>query len=525
VVVEDEDAVRPAGRRQEPAEGGDTPLLQVSKVDKAFAGIKALDAVDFAAYAGRVHALVGENGAGKSTLIKVFTGVHRPDRGEVRLAGEEVSFGAPIDAQRAGISTIYQEVNLVPLMTVAQNLFLGREPRRLGLVDHKAMRRDAGDLLRSHGIEVDPGRVLRTLGLGMQQMVAVVRAVSIDARVVVMDEPTSSLEPREVDQLLELVRSLSERGIAVVYVSHKMDELFRVCDDVTVLRDGKVVHTGPVAELDRPQLVSHMLGRNAETLQRLRAEASHQVSEETTPLLEVLSVSRTAQLSGVSFAVRPGEVVGLGGLLGSGRTETVKAIAGATHLDSGEVKVAGRQLHNGSTPAAVRAGVAMLPEDRKAEGIIPDLSVRDNIALAALPRLSRAGLVSDSRIDELVETFMKRLSIKASSPQQKVRDLSGGNQQKVVLARWLCTEPKVLLLDEPTRGIDVGAKTEVQGLVADLAQQGLAIVLISSEMEELVGGSSRIVVMHDGAAVGELHGDEVTESGLMSALAHGGGDA
>jgi ribose transport system ATP-binding protein len=291
-----------------------------------------------------------------------------------------------------------------------------------------------------------------------------------------------------------------------------MDELFRVCDDVTVLRDGKVVHTGPVADLDRASLVSHMLGRDAETLQRLREEASHQVAEETTPLLEVLSLSRTAQLSGVTFEVRPGEVVGLGGLLGSGRTETVKAIAGAMHLDSGQVKVAGHHLHNGSTAAAVRAGVAMLPEDRKAEGIVPDLSVRDNIALAALPRLSRAGLVSDARIDELVATFIKRLAIKATSPHQKVRDLSGGNQQKVVLARWLCTEPKVLLLDEPTRGIDVGAKTEVQGLVADLARQGLAIVLISSEMEELVGGSSRIVVMHDGATVGELHGDQVTEA-------------
>jgi galactofuranose transport system ATP-binding protein len=499
-----------------------TPVLEVRHVTKAFAGIKALDDVDLTVRGGRVHALVGENGAGKSTLIKVFTGVHRPDDGQVLLGGEPVSFGAPIDAQRAGISTIYQEVNLVPLMTVAQNLFLGREPRRFGLVDHRAMRDRAAELLRSHGIEVDPGRTLRTLGLGLQQMVAVVRAVSIDARVVVMDEPTSSLEPREVDQLLDLVRSLSDRGIAVVYVSHKMDELFRVCDDVTVLRDGRVVHTGPVAELDRAQLVSHMLGRNAETLQRLREEAAHQVSEDTTPLLEVLSLSRTAQLSGVSFEVRPGEVVGLGGLLGSGRTETVKAVAGALHLDSGEVKVAGRTVHAGSTPAAVRAGVAMLPEDRKAEGIIPDLSVRDNIALAALPRLSRGGLVSDARIDELVATFMKRLSIKASSPQQKVRDLSGGNQQKVVLARWLCTEPKVLLLDEPTRGIDVGAKTEVQGLVADLAHQGLAIVLISSEMEELVGGSSRIVVLHDGAVVEELGADRVSESELMAALARGG---
>jgi galactofuranose transport system ATP-binding protein len=511
------------------ADGGVAPaggaLLEVRAVDKSFAGVKALEGVDFAAHAGRVHALVGENGAGKSTLIKVFTGVHRPDAGEVRLAGGVVHFAAPIDAQHAGISTIYQEVNLVPLMTVAQNLFLGREPRRFGLIDHGEMRRRAGELLRSYGIEVDGSRMLRTLGLGLQQMVAVVRAVSIDARVVVMDEPTSSLEPREVDQLLELVRSLSRRGIAVVYVSHKMDELFRVCDDVTVLRDGHVVHTGQVSDLTRGQLVSHMLGRDAAELQRLRAEASHQVAEGEEPLLRVLELSRTAQLSGVSFEVRPGEVVGLGGLLGSGRTETVKAIAGALPLDSGRVKVDGRTLRSGSTPAAVRSGVAMLPEDRKAEGIIPDLSVRDNIVLAALPRLGRGGLVSDEKVDAVVETFMKRLRIKASGPQQKVRDLSGGNQQKVVLARWLCTQPKVLLLDEPTRGIDVGAKTEVQALVAELAHQGLAIVLVTSEMEELVGGSSRIVVLHEGAAVAELAGDQVTEQALMAALAHGGGDA
>jgi galactofuranose transport system ATP-binding protein len=500
------------------------PVLTVRGVDKSFAGVHALSGVDFTAHAGRVHALVGENGAGKSTLIKVFTGVHQPDAGEIRLGGEPVGFRAPIDAQNAGISTIYQEVNLVPLMTVAQNLYLGREPRRLGLVDHRAMNRQARELLADHGIKVEPTKQLRSFGLGLQQMVAVVRAVSIDARVVVMDEPTSSLEPREVDQLLDLVSSLRDRGLAVVYVSHKMDELFRVCDDVTVLRDGVVVHTGPVSELSRADLVGHMLGKRAEELQRLRGEASHQVESGAAPLLVVKGLTRTAQLDDVSFEVLPGEVLGLGGLLGSGRTETLKAVAGAMHVDAGSVAVGDRTIRPGSTSAAVRAGIAMLPEDRKAEGIVPDLSVRENIALAALPRLSRGGLVSDDRIDKLVDTFMKRLRIKASSPQQRVRDLSGGNQQKVVLARWLCTEPKVLLLDEPTRGIDVGAKAEVQALIAELAQQGLGIVLVSSEMEELIGGSSRIVVLQNGAAVADLRGDEVTEAGLMAALS-GTGEA
>jgi ribose transport system ATP-binding protein len=384
------------------------------------------------------------------------------------------------------------------------------------------MLRQAGDLLTQHGIEVDPGKPLRSFGLGLQQMVAVVRAVSIDARVVVMDEPTSSLEPREVDQLLELVGSLRDRGLAVIYVSHKMDELFRVCDDVTVLRDGVLVHTGPVADLTRADLVGHMLGRRADELQRLRGEAAHQADTGAEPLLEVEGLTRTAQLDGVSFDVRPGEVLGLGGLLGSGRTETLRAVAGAMHLDAGSVTVGKRRIRSGSTAAAVRAGIAMLPEDRKAEGIVPDLSVRENIALAALPRLSRGGLVSDDRIDAIVDTFMKRLRIKASSPQQKVRDLSGGNQQKVVLARWLCTEPRILLLDEPTRGIDVGAKAEVQALVAELAGQGLGIVLVSSEMEELIGGSSRIVVLQNGTAVADLHGEDVTEAQLMDALAGSG---
>ncbi|TQL68995.1 monosaccharide ABC transporter ATP-binding protein (CUT2 family) [Nocardioides albertanoniae] len=496
----------------------DAPALEVLGVSKSFAGVQALDDVTFRARAGSVHALVGENGAGKSTLIKVFTGVHAPDSGQVRLLGAPVSFAAPLEAQRAGISTIYQEVNLVPLMSVGQNLYLGREPKRFGLVDRRRMYADARRLLAEHGVDIDPTRPLRTLGLGLQQIVAVVRAVSVDASVVVMDEPTSSLEPREVDQLLDLVASLRDRGVAVVYVSHKMDEIFRICDEVTVLRDGRVAHTGPVAGLTRGRLVEHMLGRQAEELQRLREKAADQAAD-ADPILEVLDLSRRAQLAGVSFEARPGEVVGLGGLLGSGRTETLRAVFGDLAVDGGSVTVAGRPMGRHTTGASVRTGIALLPEDRKAEGIVPGLSIRDNIALAALPRLSRLGLVSERRIDSVVRTFMDRLKIKASGPDQRVGDLSGGNQQKVVLARWLCTEPRVLLLDEPTRGIDVGAKTEVQALVADLAQQGLAIVLVSSEMEELVGGSSRIVVLQSGRSTEELVGERVAEGSLMDALA------
>ncbi|MFE3829628.1 sugar ABC transporter ATP-binding protein [Streptomyces sp. NPDC059092] len=499
-------------------------MLSVTGLTKSFPGARALDGVDLCVGPGEVHALIGENGAGKSTLIKVLTGVYRPDGGEIVLRGEPVRFATPLEAQHAGISTIYQEVNLVPLMSVARNLFLGREPRgRLGLIDFGRMHRAADEALRGLGLRVDVRRPLRSLGVGAQQMVALARAVSVDARVVVMDEPTSSLEPREVRTLFGVIRMLRERGIAVIYVSHRLDELYEICDTVTVLRDGRRVHTGPIAGLDRLRLVSLMLGRE---MGEVRGEGltkfsgGHDTAEE--PVLEAENLTIRQVLRGVSVRVRPGEVVGLGGLLGSGRSETAKAIAGALPPDSGRVVVAGAPVRTGSTPAAIRAGISLLPEDRKAEGIVPGLSVRENIALAALPELARFGLVDDARIDRLVDTFMKRLRIKASGPHQKVGELSGGNQQKVLLARWLAMRPKVLLLDEPTRGIDVGAKAEVQGLIDELAGEGLGVVLISSDMEELIEGSDRVVVLKDGAVVAELTGSEVTEDRLLHAIAAGG---
>ncbi|MFD8505549.1 sugar ABC transporter ATP-binding protein [Streptomyces sp. NPDC059687] len=496
-------------------------MLAVTGLCKSFPGVRALSDVDFTAHAGEVHALVGENGAGKSTLIKVLTGVYRPDAGEVTYNGTPVRFATPLQAQQAGISTIYQEVNLVPLMSVARNLLLGREPRgRLRLIDFGRMHREADETLRSLGIRVDVRRPLRELGVGAQQMVALARAVAVDARVVIMDEPTSSLEPREVSTLFEVIRTLRERGIAVVYVSHRMEELYEICDAVTVLRDGTVVHTGRLADLDRLHLVSLMLGREIGEVRReglTKFAGSHDAAAE--PVLEAARLTVRHRLHGVSLSLRPGEVVGLGGLLGSGRSETARAIAGALPVDGGRVVAAGAPVRTGSTPAAIRAGISLLPEDRKTEGIVPGLSVRENIALAALPGLSRFGLVDDARIDRIVDTFMKRLRIKASSSHQKVSELSGGNQQKVLLARWLALHPKVLLLDEPTRGIDVGAKAEVQALVDELADEGLAVLLISSDTEELIEGSDRVVVLKDGAVVRELTGDAVTEDELMRAIA------
>jgi ribose transport system ATP-binding protein len=501
-------------------------VVETHEVSKRFPGVLALDRVSMSVGPGEVHALVGENGAGKSTLIKVLTGVYRADGGEVRYRGTPVSYGRPLDAQRAGISTIYQEVNLVPLMSVARNLFLNREPRRFGLIDVKRMNREADAALTRYGIDIDVTRPLRSISLGAQQMVALARAVAVDAlgdtaKILVMDEPTSSLEPREVETLFRVVRELSARGIAVVYVSHRLDELYELCERVTVLRDGRVVHTGPLKGLDRLTLVSHMLGRDLVQVERegVTGFGDHGGASSVEPLLRVDALRKRHVLDGVSFTVRPGEVTGLGGLLGSGRSETAKAIVGALPLDSGTVTLGGRRLRRLSPAASLREGIALLPEDRKAEGIIPDLSVRENIVLAAMPRLARGGIVTRGRQDRIVKTFMERLRIKASGPEQRVAELSGGNQQKVLLARWLCLNPRLLLLDEPTRGIDVGAKAEVQKLIDELARDGLAVVLISSDLEELVEGADRVVVLRAGAVVGELAGDDVSEHAIMATIA------
>ncbi len=508
-------------RATAPTPAGGDEVLATREVTKSFGGVQALGGVDFALAAGEIHALVGENGAGKSTLIKVLTGVYQPDGGELWYAGSPVTFSSPSQAQHRGISTIYQEVNLVPLLSVARNIFLGREPRsRFGLIDSRSIEREAAELCQRLGIDVDVTEDLGRLGLGTQQMVALARAVSVESRVVIMDEPTSSLEAREVATLFDVARGLRDSGVALVFVSHRLDELWELCDSVTVLRDGLRVHTGPMAALSKLELVSLMLGRSVEGVQRGGAtEFGDSHLQATEPTLAVRGLSVRRRLSDIDLEVRPGEVVGLGGLLGAGRSETVKAIYGALPAQQGEVTVNGRRVRRDSVRSALRSGIALLSEDRKAEGIIPDLSVRDNIALAVLPRMSRLGVVSEAKIDALVTTFMKRLRIKASSPDQKVGSLSGGNQQKVLLARWLCTEPAVFLLDEPTRGIDVGAKREVQALIDELAANGLSVVLISSEMEELVEGADRVLVLRAGAVAATLAGDDLDNDRMLAALA------
>jgi galactofuranose transport system ATP-binding protein len=502
----------------------DEPILEVRGVTKRFSGVVALEDVSFALQPGEVHALVGENGAGKSTLIKVLTGVHRPDEGEVRFDGEVVSFSSPRAAQDAGISTIYQEIDLIPLRTVAQNIFLGREPRtRLGLTDRRRMHRESAEVLDRYGLDVDPKSTVRSLGLGVQQMVAIAKAVSREAKVVIMDEPTSSLEGREVQRLFEVINRLRDDGVAVLYVSHRLDELYELCERVTVLRDGQLVHTGGLEDLPRLELIAMMLGREASEVEEQEAQAGADdgPSDVGEPVLVARELSDHPSLRGVSIEVRRGETVGLAGLMGSGRTETAKAIFGAEPPDKGTVEVEEQAVRLRSPADAVPRGLAFLPEDRKADGIFPGLSIRDNIVAAALPRLSKRGVVSRAAADKLVDTFMERLNIKASSPDQPVGELSGGNQQKVLLARCLCTEPKILILDEPTRGIDVGAKAEVQTLISELSEQGLAVLMISSEPEEVVQACDRVVVLRDGAVVGTLTGEELTEDRLVETIAGG----
>jgi monosaccharide-transporting ATPase len=496
------------------------PRLEMQGITKTFGRMTALAGVDLALQPGEVHALVGENGAGKSTLIKIMTGAYRRDAGTITLEGKPVDFGSPEEAQQNGVVAVYQEVNLLTHRTVAENIYLGREPGRWGRIDWRRMNAQAGELLARLGLTIDPTASLGSLSIALRQMVAIVRGISLGASVVVLDEPTSSLTEREVGILFDLIGRLKAQGVALVYISHRFDELYAVCDRVTVLRDGKLVGTRALAGLERLDLVCMMLGKQCdELLQGTTALHRHPGRADGMPLIQGDHLKRGRKLNGVTLEVCHGEIVGLAGLLGSGRTETARALFGLDALEAGEVRLEGKAVALRSPRDAIEAGMGFLAEDRKAEGIIPDLSVRENLTLAALPNLSRMGVVSRAKQREVVERFMTRLRIKAASADQKIRELSGGNQQKVLLARWLCRNPKLLLLDEPTRGIDIGARREIQTLVNDMAESGLGVLLISSELEELMEGSGRVVVLRDGQSVAELRGEEINQERIMRAMA------
>jgi galactofuranose transport system ATP-binding protein len=497
------------------------PLLVMEGIEKAFPGVVALDGASLRVAPGEVHAIIGQNGAGKSTLIKILNGAYRRDAGTIVLEGRPVDFHNPQEAQLAGVSTIYQEINLVPYRSVAENIFMGREPKRWGLLDRERMNHDATAVLDRLGVHIDVRRPLSTLNIALQQMVAIARAISTDARIVIMDEPTSSLDEREVEILFDVIRGLKARGIAVIYISHRLDELYAVCDRVTIMRDGKTIDERPVAGAGKVELVARMLGKEIGEVRRSGATGFQHPGEH--PVGEVLVEANNLQgdrLDGASVTVRSGEIVGLAGLLGSGRTEVARAVFGADPV-SGELRVRGKPARWKSPRDAIRAGFGLCSEDRKADGIIPYMSVRENLTLAALPALSRNGIVDRAEQRAIVDRFIDRLGIKTAGPEQTIRELSGGNQQKVLLARWLCLNPTLLVLDEPTRGIDVGAKAEIQGLIDELADNGLGVLMISSELEEITEGADRVVVLREGRTVAEFDHAEVSQDTVMHAMAHG----
>ncbi len=493
-------------------ERSDAPLVELRGISRSFGGVRALAEVDLALEAGKVHALVGENGAGKSTLVKILTGVEQPDEGELLIEGVQQRIADPHAAHRLGIAAMYQEPTVFPDLRVAENIFAGRRPRsRLGTVDWGAMKRETRRVLSDIEVDLDPDTPVRGLGVADRQLLEIAKALTAEARLLIMDEPTAALSPREVDALFAIVRQLSARGVAILFVSHRLEEISAISDTVSVLRDGRHVATRPAAELSHAEMIRLMVGR---TLDQLFPKEEAEIGE---PALELRSFTRRGTFSDVSFTVRRGEILGLGGLVGAGRSEVARSLFGIDPHDGGEVRLDGTPFHPRSPRAALRRGLAYLPEDRLAQGLVQTMAVATNTSMAILPRLSPGGFLRPGRERRLAERFMERLRIKATSARQPVEALSGGTQQKVVLSKWLAAEPRVLILDEPTRGVDVATKADVHRTISTLAGEGLAIVLISSELPELLGMSDRIVVLREGTVAAELTRDEADSERVLEA--------
>ena len=475
-------------------------VLAVEGLSKSFPGVRALHDVRFDVRAGEVHALLGENGAGKSTLIKIVSGVYRPDAGTIRIDGGEVQFGGPQEAQAAGIATVFQELLLFPELSVAENIFLGHAPRtRFGGIDWRAMRARASEILTSLEIdELDVDAPVSSLSVANRQRVEIAKALSLKARVLILDEPTAALPEADVLRLFAIVRNLRARGVGVVYISHRMAEIFALADRVTVLRDGAYVATRNVAETTEPELITMMVGRVIDHLfPKLDTTPG-------APVLEVRDLVSLPVVRGVSLDVRAGEIVGLAGLIGSGRSELAQTVFGMTPATAGEIRINGQPVRIASAAEAKRHGIAYVPEDRGSQGIIRPMTLRENVSLAVLRGIARRGFIDHGKEEELAKDAIARFSIRARGPEQIVGKLSGGNQQKVVLGKWLATKPRLLIMDEPTRGIDVGTKAEIHGLMSNLAAEGIAVLMISSELPEILGMSDRVLVMREGRLAGEF---------------------
>lgn len=497
------------------------PLLSMKGIHKEFPGVKALTGVDFRLFAGEVHALMGENGAGKSTLIKVLTGVYSIDQGTVELDSKPIRIASPHDAQDAGISTVYQEINLCPNLSVAENIYIGREPRRWGRILWKEMNRNAEQLLKRRlNLEIDVTRPLEYYSVAVQQLIAIARAVSISAKVLILDEPTSSLDRGEVVQLFSVMTRLKNEGLAILFVTHFLDQVYEISDRITILRNGELIGEHLATELPRIELVSKMIGKDMQLLEELpKAPESEQSGTEV--LLHAVNLGRKGAIEPVELKILQGEVVGLAGLLGSGRTELARLLFAADKADSGEIRIKGIKTSLNTPRQAIDQSIAFCPENRKAEGIIDELTIRENIILALQASQGWFRKIHRKLQDEIADEYIQALNINPPNPEHLIKNLSGGNQQKVLLARWLLTRPGLLILDEPTRGIDIGAKAEIQKLVINLAQNGMSVLFISSELEEVLRVSEKIIVLRDRHMVKEISGSEMSQQQVMKAIAGG----
>jgi inositol transport system ATP-binding protein len=486
-------------------------ILEMKGICKEFPGVKALDNVQLRVKKGTIHALMGENGAGKSTLMKILNGIYLPDAGVIRFKGKEVKVNSPHDAIVMGISMIHQELSPIPHMTIAENIFLGREPSigRTGLVKDREMEYNTTKLLEELEINLNPKTRMRDLSIANMQMVEIAKAISYNSELIIMDEPTSAISEKEVEHLFKIMRSLKERGVSIIYISHKLDEIFKIADEVTVLRDGEYVGTEPIESITKEKLIEMMVGRE---LKHMFPKEQAEIGE---VILEVKNFTKKGKFYDVNFKVRRGEILGISGLMGAGRTEVVESIFGVTRPDSGEVFIKGEKVAINSPADAIKNGMGLITEDRKLTGLFLPLSVKDNMIMASVNNYVDGLFVKDRKANSACETQRERLRIKTPSLDQIVKFLSGGNQQKVLIARWLLTYPDILILDEPTRGIDVGAKAEIHRLMSKLAGEGKAVIMISSELPEILGMSDRIVVMHEGRITGELSREEATQDRIM----------
>ncbi len=498
------------------------PLLRMTLIGKRFPGVQALDDVGLEVLPGEIHALLGENGAGKSTLIKILSGAQQPDSGTIEFAGQKVTMASPHDAQRRGIVTIYQEFTLAPNMTIAENVFIGREPGLGVFVSWRKMAAETRAITARLGLRLRPMSIVRELRVAEQQMVEIARALSMKSRLIVMDEPTSALSSDEVEKLFRIMRDLKAQGLSVLFVTHRLEEVMRICDRYTVLRDGRLVGSGSIAEATIDSIIRLIVGRQVNALYAHREKT---VAGDVVLSVEGLTRRGNAQdqnaivLADVSLEVRRGEILGIAGLVGAGRTEMARAVFGADPFDSGRVIIDGEEVHIRSPQDAIRHGVGLVPEDRKQQALFLALAVRTNLSMASHDRLTRWGMFIDETAErEMVEEFRKKLNIRMASPEQLISSLSGGNQQKVTLARWLALGPKVLIVDEPTRGIDIGAKVEVHYLLFELARSGIAVIAISSELPEILAISDRIVTMREGRVTGQIKSEDANEEVLMSMM-------